>query len=147
MSLVEQLQHDLKSAMLAKDKARLSALRLISAAVKQVEVDERIRVDDARMLVILDKLAKQRRESITQFSKAERHDLVAQEQFELDILLAYLPKPLSDEEAQVIVTTVMQELGASTIADMGKIMAQVKPQLQGRYDLAKVNQIIKAKLG
>lgn len=147
MSLVEQLQHDLKAAMLAKDKARLSALRLISAAVKQVEVDERISVDDARMLVILDKLAKQRRESIAQFSKAERHDLVAQEQFELDILLAYLPKPLSDEEAQAIVVRTMDALGASSIADMGKIMAQVKPQLQGRYDLAKVNQIIKAKLG
>lgn len=147
MSLVEQLQQDLKSAMIAKDKPRLSALRLISAAIKQVEVDERIRVDEARMLVILDKLAKQRRESIAQFSKAERHDLVAQEQFELDILLAYLPKPLSDEEAQAIVMQAMTQLGATTIADMGKIMAEVKPQLQGRYDLAKVNQIIKAKLG
>lgn len=147
MSLVEQLQHDLKSAMLAKDKSRLSALRLISAAVKQVEVDERISVDDARMLVILDKMAKQRRESIAQFSKAERHDLVAQEQFELDILLGYLPKPLSDEEAQAIVITAMENLGVRSIADMGKIMAQVKPQLQGRYDLAKVNHIIKAKLG
>ncbi len=146
MSIKEQINHDLKNAMRAQDKQTLSALRLITAAIKQVEVDERIEVDEARMLVILDKLAKQRTESITQFKAASRDDLVQQEQFELNILKKYLPEPLSDAEISELVVQAIEAVEAVKMSDMGKVMAYLKPQMQGRADMGKVSALIKAKL-
>ncbi len=146
MTIKERLNNDVKDAMRAKDKELLSTLRLITAAVKQVEVDERIEVDDERMLVILDKMSKQRKESIAQYQKANRDDLVAQEQFELDILKKYLPEPLSATEIEQMVQDAVASTGAEKMADMGKVMALLKPSLQGRADMAQVSAMIKAKL-
>jgi len=145
-SLKDRLTSDLKDTMRARDSKKLGTLRLITAAIKQIEVDERIEVDDARLLVILDKLVKQRKESISQFQAANRTDLVAQEEYELDIIGQYLPEPLSDAEVSSLIEQTMTELGAAKISDMGKIMAQLKPQLQGRADMAKVSALIKSKL-
>ncbi|KTC86165.1 Yqey-like protein [Legionella drozanskii LLAP-1] len=132
--------------MRAREKQKLDTLRLITAAVKQVEIDERIVVDDERMLIILDKLAKQRKESIAQFEAAGRDDLVAQEQYELGVIGHYLPAPLSDEEIEALVAQAFTESGAAKMSDMGKVMAILKPQLQGRADMSKVSLLIKAKL-
>jgi uncharacterized protein YqeY len=146
MTIKECLNNDIKDAMRAKDKELLSTLRLISAAVKQVEVDERIEVDDSRMLVILDKMSKQRKESITQYEKANRDDLVAQEQYELEILKKYLPEPLSTVEIEKMIQEAIASTGAEKIADMGKVMAILKPKLQGRADMTQVSAMIKAQL-
>lgn len=146
MSIKATLSDDLKDAMRARDKAKLDALRLIMAAIKQIEVDERIEVDDARMLVLLDKLAKQRKESITQFQAAGRHDLVQQEEFELNLLNHYLPEPLSEAEIANMLDDALLATDAKAISDMGKVMAILKPSLQGRADMAKVSAMIKAKL-
>ncbi|KTD40964.1 GatB/YqeY domain-containing protein [Legionella parisiensis] len=146
MTIKERLNNDVKDAMRAKDKELLSTLRLITAAVKQVEVDERIEVDDERMLVILDKMSKQRKESIAQYEKANREDLVAQEQYELDILKKYLPEPLSAAEIEKMIQEAMASTGAEKMADMGKVMALLKPSMQGRADMAQVSAMIKAKL-
>ncbi|QRN05172.1 GatB/YqeY domain-containing protein [Legionella sp. MW5194] len=146
MSIKDRISNDLKDAMRARDKMKLDALRLITAAVKQVEVDERITVDDERMLVILDKMAKQRKESIAQFNTAGRHDLVAQEQFELDLISQYLPEPLSEDEVNQLISQAIVEVNAEKMSDMGKVMAHLKPQLQGRADMSKVSALIKTKL-
>ncbi|HHF7368507.1 TPA: GatB/YqeY domain-containing protein [Legionella bozemanae] len=146
MTIKERLNNDVKDAMRAKDKELLSTLRLITAAVKQVEVDERIEVDDERMLVILDKMSKQRKESIAQYEKANREDLVAQEQYELDVLKKYLPEPLSAAEIEKMIQEAIASTGAEKMADMGKVMALLKPNLQGRADMAQVSAMIKAKL-
>jgi uncharacterized protein YqeY len=146
MTIKEQINNDVKDAMRARDQKKLSALRLITAAIKQVEVDERIDVDEVRLLVILDKLVKQRNESISQFKAAGRDDLVAQEQFELDVLNQYLPEPLTDAEITRLIEQALLDTGALKMSDMGKVMAQVKPQMQGRADMAKVSVLIKAKL-
>ena len=146
MTIKERINSDLKDAMRARDQHKLDALRLITAAIKQIEVDERIDVDEARMLVILDKLAKQRNESITQFKAAGRDDLVQQEQFELDILHQYLPEPLSDAEITQLVDQAFIDVDAKAMSDMGKVMAQLKPLMQGRADMGKVSAMIKAKL-
>jgi len=147
MTIKERISNDLKDAMRARDKNKLDALRLITAAIKQIEVDERIEVDDTRMLVILDKLAKQRNESISQFSAAGRDDLVAQEEFELGIIKQYLPEPLSDAEIEKFVADAMIAVDAKQMSDMGKVMAQLKTPLQGRADMSKVSAMIKSKLG
>ena len=146
MTIKERISSDLKDAMRARDQHKLDALRLITAAIKQIEVDERIEVDEARMLVILDKLAKQRNESISQFTSAGREDLVKQEQFELDILHQYLPEPLSDAEIAKLVDQAFLDVDAKVMSDMGKVMAQLKPLMQGRADMGKVSAMIKAKL-
>ena len=146
MTMKDQIINDLKDAMRARDKKKLDALRLIAAAIKQIEVDERIDIDDARMLVILDKLAKQRNESISQFSAAGRDELVAQEEFELALINQYLPEPLSDSEVTSIVEQAFIAVGAEKMSDMGKVMAELKPLLQGRADMAKVSAMIKARL-
>ncbi|HAT8666508.1 lpg2359 family Dot/Icm T4SS effector [Legionella pneumophila] len=146
MTIKEQINNDIKDAMRAKDKNLLNALRLISAAVKQIEVDERIEVDDERMLVILDKMSKQRKESIAQFEKASRDDLVAQEQFELTVISKYLPEPLTDNEIEELISDAIKSSGAEKMSDMGKVMAILKPKLQGRADMAQVSARIKAKL-
>lgn len=146
MTIKDQLSADIITAMRAKDKPTLDALRLISAAVKQIEVDERIIVDDARMLVILDKMAKQRNESIAQFSTANRHDLVEKEQFELGLISRYLPAPLSAQEIQQLITDAFKDTNAEKMADMGKVMAYLKPKLQGRCDMSEVSQLVKNQL-
>ncbi|ARG98229.1 GatB/YqeY domain-containing protein [Legionella micdadei] len=146
MTIKDCISNDLKDAMRARDKKKLDTLRLVTAAVKQVEVDERIVVDDERMLIILDKLAKQRKESIAQFQTAGRDDLVAQEQYELEIISHYLPEPLSDQEIEALIAKALADTGATKMSDMGKVMTQLKPQVQGRADMSKVSQLIKAKL-
>lgn len=146
MSIKDHIEHDLKDAMRARDKQTLAALRLITAAIKQIEVDERITVDDVRMLSLLDKLAKQRNESISQFQKANRNDLVEQEQFELVIITKYLPEPLSEMEITQLIERAIDETGAQQMSDMGKVMAVLKPNMQGRADMAKVSALIKSKL-
>ena len=145
-SILSRIQNELKDAMRAKDKPKLETLRLITAAIKQIEVDERITVTDERLLVILDKMVKQRKESIEQFSQANRTDLVEKEQFQLDIIQTYLPTPLTDDEISVIIRDTMTSLGAKTVADMGKVMASIKPQVQGRADMAKISVMIKSQL-
>ncbi|MDP3705371.1 MAG: GatB/YqeY domain-containing protein [Legionellaceae bacterium] len=146
MTIKTQVSNDLKDAMRARDQKKLDALRLIMAAVKQIEVDERIDIDDSRMLVILDKLAKQRNESITQFKAANRDDLVAQEVFELEIIKHYLPEPLTDVEITSLVEQAIAAVSAQAMSDMGKVMAQLKSVMQGRADMSKVSAMIKAKL-
>lgn len=146
MMIKERLNNDIKDAMRAKDKNLLATLRLITAAIKQIEVDERINVDDERMLVILDKMSKQRKESIAQYEKANRDDLVAQEQFELSVISQYLPEPLSATEIERLVVDAITSTGAEKMADMGKVMAHLKPTLQGRADMAQVSALIKAQL-
>jgi len=146
MTIIDRLHNDLKDAMRAQDKKKLGTLRLITAAIKQIEVDERIEVDETRMLVILDKMVKQRKESITQFQAASRDDLVAQEEYELTVINQYLPEPLSEEEIQQMVTRAISDTGADKMSDMGKVMAQLKPLMQGRADMSKISALIKAKL-
>jgi uncharacterized protein len=136
----------MKAAMRAKDSARLSAIRLILAAIKQKEVDERIELADADVVPILEKMIKQRRESIAQFEKASRTDLVDAEKFELGVLSGYLPQPLSDAQIGEEVAKAISESGASGIKDMGKVMAALKPRLAGRADMGKVSTLVKNRL-
>ena len=138
---------DVKDAMRSRDKPRLATLRLITAAIKQQEVDERIELEDAQVLALLDKMCKQRRESISQFEKAGRDDLIAQEVSELEIIQTYLPEQLGEDEITALIDETMAATGASSIKDMGKVMGQLKPRLQGRADMGAVSAMIKAKLG
>ena len=147
MSLKERIQEDVKDAMRAKDKPRLATIRLITAAIKQREVDERIELDDTQVLVVLDKMCKQRRESISQFEQAGRDDLAAQEKAELELIQQYLPKQLTQAEINELIDAAMQATGASSMKDMGKVMGQLKPKLQGRADMGAVSALIKARLG
>ena len=136
----------MKSSMKSGDKQRLGVVRLMLAAIKQIEVDERIEPDDTRILAVLDKMAKQRRESISHYTDAGRDDLVAVEQAEIDIIKEYLPEALSEAEINDLVEQSIAATGAATIKDMGKLMAALKPQLQGRADMGKVSQLIKSRL-
>jgi uncharacterized protein YqeY len=146
MTLKDRISEDMKQAMRAKDSARLSAIRLLLAAVKQREVDERIMLDDAQVVSVVDKMIKQRRESISQYEKAGRQDLVDAEAFELQVLQAYLPQQCSEAEVEAIVAAGIAEAGAKAMADMGKVMNLVRPKLAGRADMAKVSALVKAKL-
>lgn len=146
MSTKDRINHDIKDFMRAKEKEKLNVMRLVTSAIKQIEVDERIEVDEARMLVILDKLVKQRNESISQFKAAGRDDLVAQEQFELEVISQYLPEPLTEAEINTLIENTLHEFDTQKMSDMGKIMAKLKPLLQGRADIAKVSALIKSKL-
>ena len=146
MSIKDKINSDLKDAMRARDQKKLSALRLITAAIKQIEVDERIDVDETRMLVILDKMVKQRNESIAQFTAANRTDLVEQEEFELSVINQYRPEPLSETEIANAVEQAISTVKAEKMSDMGRVMAELKPQLQGRADMSKVSAMIKARL-
>jgi len=147
MSLKQQITDDMKDAMRSGNKVRLGTIRLIQAAIKQIEVDERIEaLDDDRILACLDKMCKQRRESITQYEKAERHDLSDVEKAELVIIQEFLPAALSEEEITEMITSAINETGASGIRDMGKVMGILKPKMQGRADMGKVSGAIKAKL-
>lgn len=140
------IQNDLHQAMRSGDKPLVQALRLMLAAIKQVEVDERIEVNPDRLLAILSKMAKQRQESIDQYSQANRHDLVEQEEYELKLIQAYLPQPLSEPEIVAMIEKTIQEQSASSIRDMGKVMNVLRSQLTGRADLSKVSELIKQKL-
>ena len=142
MSLKERIQEDVKDAMRAKDKPRLATIRLITAAIKQREVDERIELDDTQVLVVLDKMCKQRRESISQFEQAGRDDLAAKEKAELELIQQYLPEQLSEAEINELIDAAMQSTGASSMKDMGKVMGQLKPKLQGRADMGAVSALI-----
>lgn len=147
MSLKNQIQEDVKTAMRAREKERLSVLRLITAAIKQREVDERIELDDEQVLVVLDKMLKQRRESLEQYEKAAREDLAAQERFELELIQGFLPEPLSETELNDLIRSAIAESGASSIRDMGNVMNALRPSVQGRADMKLVSQAVKNQLG
>jgi uncharacterized protein YqeY len=136
----------MKTAMRAKDAARLSAIRLILAGIKQREVDERKEMTDADVVAVIEKMIKQRRESIAQYEKAARQDLVDVEKFELQLLSGYLPQQMSDAEIQQELNKAVTESGASGIKDMGKVMALLKPRLAGKADMGKVSSLVKSKL-
>jgi uncharacterized protein YqeY len=146
MSLKIRISDDMKVAMRAKDAPRLSAIRLLLSAIKQKEVDERIELSDADVVAIIDKMLKQRRESIAQFEKGGRQDLADKEKFEVGVLQAYMPQALSDAEIDAEIAAAMQASGAKAISDMGKVMAILKPKFAGRADMAKVSALIKTKL-
>ena len=146
MTLKDRITEDMKDAMRAKDAPRLSTIRLLLAAIKQREVDERIVLDDAAVIAIVDKTIKQRKDSITQFAAAGRTDLVDKETAELKVLEPYLPQRLSAEEIAAEVAAVVAELGASGPGDMGKVMAAVKPRLAGRADMGAVSAAVKQRL-
>ncbi len=141
-----RISDDVKAAMRSKDKEKLGALRLIQAAFKQKEVDERIELDDQQAIAILDKMAKQHRDSIEQFSQANRDDLVEKEQYELDIIETYLPAQLSEAEIKEMIETAIADTGAESMKDMGKVMGKLKGELQGRADMSQVSGMIKARL-
>lgn len=136
----------MKSAMRARDKQRLGAIRLILAAIKQREVDERRPMSDADVLAVLDKMSKQRRDSVSQYRAAGRDDLADQEAFELDLIAGYLPQPLSAAELNALVSDAIVEGSASSIKDMGKVMAILRPRVQGRADMAQVSGLVKQRL-
>jgi uncharacterized protein len=146
MSLKTKITDDMKTAMKAKEAQRLSAIRLLLAAIKQREVDERKDLSDAEIASVIDKMIKQRRDSISQFQAANRQDLVAGETFELNLLSGYLPQQLTDAEIAAEVSAAMAQTGAKGVADMGKVMGVLKGKLAGRADLAKVSAQVKAKL-
>ena len=144
--LKAQIQEDMKAAMKAGEKRRLGAVRLILAAVKQKEVDERKEVTDQDVLQILEKMVKQRRDSIAQYEQAARADLAEQEDFEIGVIQGYMPAALGEAEVAAIIDAAVAATGAKAMQDMGKVMAQVKPQVQGRADMGAVSALVKAKL-
>ena len=147
MSLKARIQEDVKSALRAHERERLAVLRLISAAIKQKEVDERIELDDEQVLSVLDKMVKQRRESVEQFGQAGRDDLVARESYELELIQTYLPEALDEKELDSLIRSVILELGASSVRDMGPVMNALRGKVQGRADMKVVSQAVKARLG
>jgi hypothetical protein len=146
MPLKARITDDMKAAMRAREAARLSTIRLLLSAIKQKEVDERIELSEADVLAIIDKMIKQRRESIAQFEKASRQDLVDKEKAEIAVLSAYLPQRMSDAEIQKAIETVISETGASGAKDMGKVMAALKAKLAGRADMSAVSGLVKTRL-
>lgn len=145
--LKPQITDAMKAAMKGGDKPRLAVIRLVLAAIKQREVDERIELDDSQVLAVLDKMVKQRRDSIEQYGAAGRDDLVAQESAEIEIIQEFLPAALGDDEIAQIIAEAISETGAQSMRDMGKVMAVVKPKVQGRADVGKVSGLVKQKLG
>jgi uncharacterized protein len=146
MSLKNRINEDMKAAMRARDSERLGAIRLLLAAIKQKEVDERMVVDDAAVLAVIDKMLKQRRDSISQFEAAGRQDLADKEKFEVSILQAYMPEALSEAEVQSAVSKAIAALGAQGPRDIGKVMAALKTELAGRADMGKVSALVKSQL-
>ena len=144
--LKQRINDDVKAAMRAREKERLGVLRLILAAIKQKEVDERTELDDVQVLAVLEKLSKQHRDSIEQFEKAGRNDLAEKERFELGLVRSYLPQQLGEEELAGLITKAIAEAGASSVRDIGKVMALLKPGVQGRADMGRVSSLVKAKL-
>lgn len=145
--LKQQISDDMKATMRSGDKRRLGVIRLILAAIKQREVDERIELDDPQVVAVLDKMLKQRRDSLQQYEAAGRQDLAAQEAFEIEVLQAYMPQALSEAEVAKLVADAINQSGASSVRDMGKIMGLLKPKLQGRADMGQVSALVKQTLG
>jgi uncharacterized protein YqeY len=146
MSLKARIQEDVKTAMRAHDRERLAVLRLITAAIKQKEVDERVELDDTQVLAVLDKMVKQRRESVEQYEKANREDLAARERFEIELIQGYLPEPLDETALSQLIAQTISELGASSLRDMGPVMNALRAQVQGRADMKAVSEAVKAQL-
>ena len=146
MSLKARIQEDVKNAMRAQQREQLSVLRLVTAAIKQREVDERVELDDEQVLAVLDKMVKQRRESLEQYQNAGRDDLAKQESFELDLIQAYLPEQLGEDELAELIRNTISELGASSLRDMGPVMNALRGQVQGRADMKAVSQTVKNQL-
>jgi len=146
MTLIAKIQEDVKAAMRSKDKERLQTLRLITAAIKQIEVDQRIELDDAGLLTVLEKMLKQRKDSIEQFDKAGRDDLSSKEKAEVLIIQEYMPEQMSEEEVAAIVDAAVASTSSESMKDMGKVMGQVKPQVAGKADMGLVSKLVKAKL-
>ena len=147
MSLKARITEDMKTAMRAKDVARLAAIRLLLAAMKQREVDERVELDDAGITTVIDKMIKQRKDSISQYQVAQRTDLADKEQAEIDVLMAYMPQPLSAEEINALIAEGATATAAASARDMGKLMAWLKPRMAGRADMTAVSAQVKAALG
>ncbi len=146
MSLKAQITEDMKAALRAKETVRLSAVRLLIAAIRQKEIDERIDLDDASVVGVVEKLIKQRKDSAAQYQAANRQDLADRERFEIEVLTAYMPKPLDQAEVAALIEAALTETGASSAKDMGKVMAWIKPRLAGRADMAAVSAKIKTRL-
>ena len=146
MSLAERLREDVKQAMRAADKPRLATLRMAMAAIKQREVDERIELDDAQITVVLQKMIRQRQESVAQFEAGGRADLVAKERAEIDLLTHYLPQPLSDPEIDAMIAAAIASTGAASLRDMSKVMAEIRARAQGRADMSAVSAKVRARL-
>lgn len=146
MTLKARISEDMKTALKAGEKTRLGALRLLLSAMKQIEVDQRIELDDAAVVAIIEKMLKQRKDSISQFEAAKRTDLADAEKFEVEVLSAYMPQALSREELAAMVDTAFTESGATSPADMGKVMAVLKPRVAGRADLGELSKLVKARL-
>jgi uncharacterized protein YqeY len=147
MSLKAQISEDMKNAMRAKDSARLGTIRLLQAAIKQREVDERIELDDSNVIAVIEKMLKQRRDSIAAYESASRNDLADVEKFEVSVLQTYLPQQLTEDEIKDILDKVVAETGAAGIKDMSKVMAAIKPLVTGRADMGKISGLIKTRLG
>ncbi len=145
-TLKQQITDAMKNAMRAKEKLRLGTIRMILAELKRIEVDERIELDDARVLVVLDKMSKQRRDSISQYEEAARMDLADAERQELEVIKTFLPQPLNDEELTALVDQAVAASGAASMQDMGKVMAVLKPQVQGRADMGQVSKLVKTRI-
>lgn len=146
-SLKDRITEDMKTAMKAKDSERLGTIRMITSAIKQREVDERIQLDDTQVLAVVEKMIKMRKESIAQFQSGGREDLAAKEQKEIDLLQTYMPEALSDAEVDALIAQAIAESGATSIKEMGKAMAVLKQKAQGRTDMASASAKLKAKLG
>ncbi len=146
MSLKQQINDQVKQAMKGGEKARLKVLRMLTAAIKQKEIDERIELDDAEVLAVIDKMVKQRRESIEQYVAGGRPELAEAEQTEIDILADFLPEQLNEEELEAMIVAAIADSGAESMADMGKVMGQLKPKVQGRADMKQVSAAVRAKL-
>ncbi|MCD5362987.1 GatB/YqeY domain-containing protein [Chromobacterium aquaticum] len=146
MSLKQRISDDMKSAMKARESDKLAAIRLLLAAIKQKEVDERVELDDVGIVAVIDKMLKQRRDSVSQYEAAQRQDLADKEKFEMDVLMAYMPQQLSADEIDALVAKAIADSGAAGMQDMGKVMGLLRPQLAGRADMALVSARIKAKL-
>ena len=147
MSLKQQLTDDMKAAMKGGEKDRLGVIRLVNAAIKQREVDERIELDDVQVLAVLEKMLKQRKDSVTQYEGAGREDLAAIERYEMGVIEAYMPAKMSAAEIDAIVTKAIADAGATSAKDMGKVVGLVKPQVAGRADMGQVSALVKQKLG
>lgn len=147
MSLRDRINEDMKAAMKARDAEKLQAIRLLTSAIKQKEVDERIEITDDIVLSIVEKMLKQRKDSIEQFTAGNRMDLVAKEQFEVGILQVYMPAQLSDAELAAVLDAVIAEVGATSAKDMGKVMNALRPKVAGRADMGKLSGVVKARLG
>ncbi len=146
MSLKNRVTEDMKTALRARETARLGAIRLLLAAIRQKEIDERIDLDDTAIIAVIDKMLKQRKDSIEQYQKAGRQDLVDAEQFEVTVLSGYMPQALTKAEVEAIVAEAVTESGAKTMQEMSKVMAIAKPRLAGRADMSEVSKLVKARL-